>query len=471
MSDQPPVIYWVRRDLRVSDNQALLAASCEGASVIPVYFLSQWKSEHDWTGSKRQHFLCECLKSLAGNLDTLGARLIIRHEDVLNGLRRLIEEHGAKILHYQCDPDPYGKRVEQKVEKLCRDYGIECHAHFEVAMHHPEQLLTKEDKPYRVYTPFSKRWLDLDKERPAGKPKSLSTPKDVKSEELPTLRHWGMELGQVDLLEAGEKAARMRLRKTMNGIVQHYADTRDLPAQDATSRLSQDLRFGLLSIRTIHQEAVIAASNANQAGQNNILKFIKELAWREFYIAILHHFPEVLEHEFNPDWRGLPWEQPGENFELWKQGRTGFPIVDAGMHELLATGYMHNRPRMITAMFLTKDLHIDWRLGESFFMQHLIDGEIANNNGGWQWSAGTGADAAPYFRIQNPWSQTKRYDPAGEYIKKWVPELADVDPKLLLDPPEDGRPIADDYPLPCVDHKEERERTMKIFKKHKEQQR
>jgi deoxyribodipyrimidine photo-lyase len=229
------------------------------------------------------------------------------------------------------------------------------------------------------------------------------------------------------------------------------------------------LRFGLLSARTIHAAAADAHEHACAAARDGIFKFIKEIAWREFYIAILHHWPEVLDHEFNPDWRGLPWNEPDDKFELWKRGKTGFPIVDAGMRELLSTGYMHNRVRMITAMFLTKDLHHDWKLGESFFMQHLIDGEIASNNGGWQWSAGTGADAAPYFRIQNPWSQTKRYDPKGLYIKKWVPELKDVDAKLLLDPPEDDQPIADDYPLPCLDHKTERERTLAIFKKHKEQ--
>ena len=210
-----------------------------------------------------------------------------------------------------------------------------------------------------------------------------------------------------------------------------------------------------------------ARAAAKAAERASIDIYLKELAWREFYFAILHHFPNVLEEEFNPEWRGLPWDAPNENFEAWKNGRTGFPIVDAGMRELLATGFMHNRVRMITAMFLTKDLHIDWRLGESYFMQHLLDGEIASNNGGWQWSAGTGADAAPYFRIQNPWSQTARYDPQGIYIKRWIPELAAVDPKKFLEPPADGKPLAPGYPLPCVDHKSERDRTLAIFKRHR----
>ncbi|MDP3849008.1 MAG: FAD-binding domain-containing protein [Luteolibacter sp.] len=229
------------------------------------------------------------------------------------------------------------------------------------------------------------------------------------------------------------------------------------------------MRFGLVSIRTVFTETMKASSSAKPAGRAGIDTFIKELAWREFYFSILHHFPNVLDEEFNADWRGLPWNESGELFDAWKSGRTGFPIVDAGMRELLATGFMHNRVRMIAAMFLTKDLYIDWKQGESHFMRHLVDGEIASNNGGWQWSAGTGADAAPYFRIQNPWSQTARYDPAGIYIKRWIPELAKVHPSCFLEPPKNGNPIAADYPVPCVDHKTERERTLAIFKQHREQ--
>jgi deoxyribodipyrimidine photo-lyase len=187
-------------------------------------------------------------------------------------------------------------------------------------------------------------------------------------------------------------------------------------------------------------------------------------------MSVLHHYPEVLETDFNPDWRGLEWDDPGKDdrFEKWKEGRTGFPIVDAGMRQLRETGYMHNRVRMITAMFLTKDLHVHWRHGEGHFMRYLLDGEIANNNGGWQWSSGTGADAAPYFRIQNPWAQTGRWDPDGEYIKHWVPELEKVEPKRFQKPPEDGGKLCADYVAPIVDHATEREETLARFKKHKE---
>jgi len=251
------------------------------------------------------------------------------------------------------------------------------------------------------------------------------------------------------------------MEHALSAIIGQYASLRDLPAAEATSRLSQDLRHGLISIRTLYHKIKKLPQTPSVA------IYIKELAWREFYFAILHHFPHVLRHEFNEDWKNLPWDEPGQNFGKWKNGLTGFPIVDAGMRQLLKTGFILNRVRMITAMFLTKDLHIDWKLGESHFMQHLTDGEIASNNGGWQWSAGTGADAAPYFRIQNPWTQTARYDPNGEYIKRWIPELKDIDPKKFQSPPDDGKPIAPGYPAPCLDHKTERDHTLAIFKKHR----
>ena len=465
------VIHWFRRDFRIADNRGLFYASKSGLPTIPVYFLSDWHGSHAWTGPKRQHFLCGCLASLAANLETIGGRLIIRHGDPVAGLRQLILESRAVALHFNADPDPYGKAVEQKVRALCGELGIECHAHHDVSLHTPDEVLNQSGLPYRVYTPYSRNWLSLDKPQPLGKPSRLNTPADIASMPLPDVSHWGMAVPDAQLVKPGERAARERLKHAVRDIIGGYAAKRNFPAIDGTSRLSQDLRFGLLSIRTVHAECVHAAAGASAADAKGIEVYIKELAWREFYLAILHHFPGVLDEEFNPELRGLPWDEPGERFESWKQGRTGFPIVDAGMRELLATGHMHNRLRMITAMFLTKDLHHDWKLGESFFMQHLVDGEIASNNGGWQWSAGTGADAAPYFRIQNPWSQTLRYDPEGIYIKRWVPELAGVHPSRLMEPPKDGKPIAPGYPLPCLDHHTERERTLQIFARHKDARR
>jgi deoxyribodipyrimidine photo-lyase len=228
--------------------------------------------------------------------------------------------------------------------------------------------------------------------------------------------------------------------------------------------------MGTLSVRELfHRVVALMAETDNAAIRKSCQTYVSELAWREFYMQLLWHFPEVLEHEFDAQWRGLPWNYDDEALQRWKDGLTGFPIVDAGMRELRETGQMHNRVRMITAMFLTKDLRIDWRLGEQYFMQSLIDGEIASNNGGWQWSAGTGADAAPYFRIQNPWSQTKSYDPKGDYIRRWVPELKNAPTAMLLEPPAPGSLFKPnrEYPEPMVNHAGERERTLEFFKQHR----
>jgi deoxyribodipyrimidine photo-lyase len=281
----------------------------------------------------------------------------------------------------------------------------------------------------------------------------------ISSLPLPTLAHWHLPAPTAQILPSGERAARDRMKHFIDsGILKGYTANRNTPAGQTTSLLSQDLRYGLIGIRELY-----ARCAAVEAGST----YIKELAWREFYFAILWFYPKVFEHEFAPDWRGLPWPGTDADFQRWATGTTGFPIVDAGMRQLLQTGLMHNRLRMITAMFLTKDLHCDWRLGEAFFMQQLVDGENASNNGGWQWSAGTGADAAPYFRIQNPWLQSARFDPQGVYIKQWVPELKDVPAPLLHEPPKPGLRLAKGYPLPMVDHHTERDRCLAIFAKHK----
>ncbi|MFC7336955.1 cryptochrome/photolyase family protein [Haloferula chungangensis] len=464
--EHPLAIHWFRRDLRILDNPGLYHAAKSAERVIPSYLLSNWTGQHHWTGPNRQKFLCEALASLDKNLQTVGGRLILRSGDAVEALLELVDESGARAIFYNEDPDPYGKSTEERLKAACESRGLACHGYHDVTLHAPHEVLTQSGDPYRVFTPYSKNWLGLEKPEPFPKPRSLGTPDDIPSDGLPTLAHWKLPEAGEEILEAGEKAAHNRLGRALEERLAHYKDHRDIPSISGTTRISQDLRFGLISPRTVYAKAAELLEKPSES--EGVQTFIKELAWREFYMAILHHYPEVLEKEFNRDWRGLPWDEPGETFAAWKEGRTGFPIIDAGIRELRATGFMHNRVRMIVAMFLTKDLHIDWRLGEQFFMQQLTDGEIASNNGGWQWSAGTGADAAPYFRIQNPWSQTKRYDPKGEYIKRWVPELKDVPAKQLMEPPADGKPIASDYPLPCVDHKAERERTLSIFKKHKQ---
>ncbi len=450
-------IHWFRRDLRLTDNTALHHAARSTEQLIPVFILSDWRKHHQWTGAARQQFLCGCLESLAGDLTVANSRLILRQGRADEELEKLIRETGATAVFTNRDPDPYGKAMEQKVASVCARLGVEFNSFKDSVLHEAVEVLTGEGKPYRVYTPYSRNWLSLPKPAPSPRVKSFGAAATVPSLPLPTLKTWSLHPGAPLIPEPGERAARDRMKQfTESAILGKYSQHRNLPAGRTTSQLSQDLRFGLISIRELYAHCTAAGSDAS------ILTYIKELAWREFYMAVLHHWPEVLEHEFNADFRNVPW--PGEDpaFDAWKHGRTGFPIVDAGIRQLLATGLMHNRVRMITAMFLTKDLHVHWRLGESFFMQHLVDGEIASNNGGWQWSAGTGADAAPYFRIQNPWTQTKSYDPDGTYIKQWLPELADVPTADLMTPTI--RPLSPDYPLPIIDHSVERIRTLERFK-------
>jgi len=456
-------IHWFRRDLRLTDNTGFSVARAAHDQVVPVYIVSEWKVSHRWTGAPRQEFLCGCLASLAKNLEAKSGRLIIRHGDAVAVLLALAKESGAGAIYFNRDPDPFGRAVEENLAKAAAPHGLAIHPHKDVAIHERAEVLTGSGTHFKVFTPYAKAWLKLEKPGAGPAIRALSTP-DLPSDPLPTLATWSLTR-DAEIIEPGEAAARQRLSRFLDGPAQHYAERRDLPGDDATSRLSQDLRFGTLSIREVYAKCreVAAATPAGQ--RRNVEIFINELIWREFYLQVLWHWPDVLDREFNEDYRELKWARGGDALERWQAGQTGFPIVDAGMRQLAATGFMHNRVRMIVAMFLTKDLHLDWRAGEQWFMQRLVDGEIASNNGGWQWSASTGTDAAPYFRIQNPWSQTTRFDSDGVYIKRWVPELRDVPARRFTEPPTPGLPLAKGYPLPMVDHHRERDVALEMYRR------
>tara|TARA_R110002096_G_scaffold387551_2_gene581775 strand:- start:2491 stop:3924 length:1434 start_codon:yes stop_codon:yes gene_type:complete len=464
------VIHWFRRDLRLTDNTALSRAVAVSDEVIPLYVVSDWKGDHAWTGAGRQQFLAGCLKSLAANVEHSGGRLIFRRGQADEVIDTLISESGADALFFNRDPDPFGKSMEEKLAKVCQKHGIDCVGSKDAVLHEAGEALTGSGGPYKVFTPYSRKWFGLEKEEPVGVVSELRTPDEVIGDGIPSAEVWGQKFEGALLREPGERAARIRLKNAIGGAIGEYSENRNDPFADATSHLGADLRYGTLSVREVFHAAEKAREDARSGiVRESIGNFQRQLAWREFFIAILSHYPEVLKYEFNPVWRGLEWDDPddGDRLQKWKEGRTGFPIVDAGMRQLSATGFMHNRVRMITAMFLTKDLHVDWRHGEQHFMQYLLDGEIACNNGGWQWSAGTGADAAPYFRIQNPWSQTKRYDPEGRYIKRWLPELEKVEPRRFYQPPPPDERLSPDYPLPMADHGEERLNTLERFKRHR----
>lgn len=458
------LLLWYRRDLRVSDHAALDAALRSARRVIPVYVLSNWEAAHRWTGANRQHFLCGCLASLAKNLEALGSGLVLREGNAPEALARLAKEAGATALFYCNDPDPFGKAVERRIASDPAFTGMEIRGFQDTAVHTGREVLTGSGTPFRVFTPYSKAWRKLPHPAPLPRPKSLPPlPEGIFSLPLPEVSRWRIGVPGAGILEAGECAAHTRLEGFLKSAAHTYQERRNIPGLAATSRLSQDLRFGTISARTITARVEAAIPSVPPQARKSLECYLNEIIWREFYFHILENFPEVLDCEFNPKLRGMPWPGRTIDLERWQQGLTGFPIVDAGMRELAETGFMHNRVRMITAMFLTKDLHVDWREGESWFMRRLADGEIASNNGGWQWSAGTGADAAPYFRIQNPWTQTARHDPDGAYIKKWVPELRGVDPGRFAEPPENGLPLAKGYPVPIVDHATERDKTLEIF--------
>jgi deoxyribodipyrimidine photo-lyase len=459
-------IVWLRRDLRITDNTALAAAVERAVNVVPVYVLSDWMESHRWTGPHRQHFLCGCLASLDRNLAAIGGRLIIRRGLAIEELSKLVRETRAQAIFFNRDPDPFGRKVEADLAAFGSQTGLEITGFKDVSLHDPGEILTVSGDPFRVFSPYARAWRQLKKTSSKSAVRHLKTVENVPSLPLPALETWGIS-GDAHVLPAGEKAARARMKSFLKSGLANYGAGRNILAKSLTSRLSQDLRFGLLSIRELFENCQERAAKLSASGRKSAQKFISELIWREFYLSILWHFPEVLDVEFNDKSRRMDWPGQPEHFERWRAGETGFPIVDAAMRQLKQTGYMPNRARMIVAMFLTKDLLIDWRLGESYFMQELTDGEIASNNGGWQWSAGIGADAAPYFRMLNPWTQTLRFDPQGEYIKAWIPDLQDVPADQLTKPPAPGQKLVQNYPPPIIDHAEARKKVLELFSQNR----
>jgi deoxyribodipyrimidine photo-lyase len=354
----------------------------------------------------------------------------------------------ATALFYNRDYEPMARKRDAEVEKMARSLGIEVHSYKDGVLHEPDEILKEDGKPYRVFTAYSHSWRSQPKAVVLPKVKFKRPPgfKNPPGLALPTINELGFTL-DVPLPPAGERAGRERLKQFAEGDLLHYAERRDLPALDATSRLSPHLRLGTVSPRTVLASAAKAAEK-EPAAQKQTNIFINELIWRDFYRQILWHFPHAATSSFKEEYQDLKWENDERLFKAWCEGRTGFPIVDAGMRQLNSTGWMHNRVRMIVAMFLTKDLLINWQWGERYFMQKLIDADLASNNGGWQWSASTGTDAQPYFRIFNPTAQAEKFDPEGAYIRRFVPETDTLA-----------------YPAPMVDHARQRVKALALFKR------
>ena len=455
-------LVWFRNDLRTADNAALTAACKSGRPVRACFIVTpeQWH-QHDWSPARVQ-FLLEHANALSKQLAKLGITLRFLHTDTFDAsvdvLAEHCRQHNISHLHFN---EEYGvnerKRDKQVRDKLAElDVSVKKYRDQTVAP--VGQILTQKDEPYSVFTPFSRRWrVWIEEPRPTLYPIPSAIGSEVTAEQTDTLPA-PFENAPEPLVETGEDAAHDALEEFLTERAASYKETRDFPALDGTSLLSPYLANGVLSGR----QCLIAAQQTGSSGEG-IETWINEIAWRDFYINILYHYPRLSMHRaFKPETEALKWNEPGEHLEAWKEGRTGIPIVDAAMRQLKTTGWMHNRLRMITAMFLSKNLFIDWRLGEAWFMQNLVDGFLASNNGGWQWSASTGTDSAPYFRVFNPITQSERFDPKGEFIRNWVPELAKLDNKRIHDPSKGGV-IPKGYPRPIVDLKESRKEAIARF--------
>jgi deoxyribodipyrimidine photo-lyase len=478
-----PIIHWFRRDLRLHDNTALAAAAQDSSgTVIPVFILEEQLLHGRWSGAARVRFMLESLRALDTALRERGSMLLLQHGNPAEELLQLAQASGASTVYWNRDYSPYAIRRDQAVAQALGDAGYNTRSFKDAVIWEQDEVVKPDGNPYTVYTPYARRWRARLAEtdiRVAEIPDLHKPASDLPaSRPIPDLADLGLQTEQ-HAIPGGEPHGQQLLSEFTDLRRKHnitgYAEARDLPGLPGTSRLSAHLRLGTVSIRACLQAALeTEAKTAEQDQTQNasVQSWISELAWRDFYVQILFHFPHVLRGAFRPEYDALNWENDADLFDAWCAGRTGYPIVDAAMRQLNTEAWMHNRCRMIVASFLTKDLLIDWRWGERYFMQHLVDGDPAANNGGWQWAAGTGTDAQPYFRIFNPTSQGQKFDPDGAYVRHYLPELADVPDKYIHEPwkmPEQvqhaaGVRIGQNYPAPLVDHKAQRQRALELYK-------
>jgi deoxyribodipyrimidine photo-lyase len=458
-----PVIHWFRRDLRLEDNLALHAAIRSGSPVIPLFILDDHLLQSRYVGAARLNFLYTGLRSLDASLRQIGSRLIVRRGDPHTILHRLIAQLGVTDLYLNRDYSPYAL---QRDASIIRELPIAAHQYHDAILLPPGSVTKADGSPYVVYTPFWKNWQKQVK--PAVSTHHYTTGDFL---DLTELASQPIPDSHSEPILASESTAHHLLEAFLQSDIFHYSERRNwLPINpfsasrpEGTSYLSPFLRLGLLSPRQVYWAARSAyASTRSPAYQESIEKWVAELAWREFFIHIMHYFPHVLRRDFVDTYQSLAWRHAPDELEAWQQGMTGFPVIDAPMRQLNALGWMPNRARMIVASFLTKDLLIHWKEGETYFMQQLIDGDPAANNGGWQWAAGTGTDAQPYFRIFNPVSQSEKFA-TPQYLRHWIPELSNV-PDESIHEPWTVPALCRAYPEPIVDHAFARERTLQAFK-------
>jgi len=465
-------VCWFRRNLRVDDNAALAAALRHADAVVPVFVLDD-DDRTDDVQSPRRTVLVESLEELSGTLTAKGSRLIVRRGPPEEALVALCRETGADAVFGPRDHEPQPKRRDAAAREALKRIGARLHLVEDLLLVPAGSVTTEAGKPFTVYTPFIRRWLERDKESPLPEPAEIPTPAAVLGPSVPSVPLSSLRgsrgTGAPENPKGGAREARRLWDAFRGGALPRYAPERDRPDLSGTSRLSPHLRFGTIGLRRIFSESRAAWRDADAEGRRSVETFVKELAWREFYASILESFPCAATENFRPEFDRFSWasgETEERLFDAWAAGRTGYPIVDAGIRQLLREGWMHNRVRMIAASFLTKDLLVDWRKGEAFFRRHLADGDVASNSGGWQWAAGSGTDAQPFFRIFNPVLQATRFDPEGVYVRRFLPELKAVKtarPSAIHAPWELASPPPD-YPAPVVDHAAARARALAAFK-------
>lgn len=475
-------LHWFRRDLRLTDNTALAAATAAMDAVLPVVILSDEDLDPLFAAPARVAAMAGALEDIAARLALGGGpKLIVRVGETGAELARLAREVGAQAVYANRSEGARAEAVERSAERALRPAGVALRLYDDLGALPPDALSTVEGRPYTVYTPYARRWRDALASAPPSERSlrresllaAVPLARDVPSADIAqTLTRRGYDLARwTPRWGGGRTAALARLRTFLADDLVDYIERRNLPAEVGTSLLSVALRWGMVSAREAWRAAQARAAS-DPAARAGAETWTGELAWADFYRAILRHFPASERAAFRPAFAHLVWEGRDEHIAAWTEGRTGYPIVDAGMRQLLLEGWMHNRVRMIVASFLVKDLLLDWRLGERHFMRHLADGAVSANVGNWQWAASTGTDAQPWFRIFNPTTQGQRFDPTGAYIRRYVPELARAPDGVIhqpwkLDPAEQRRlgvRIGGDYPGPIVDHAIQRSRALAMYK-------
>lgn len=476
-----PVLLWFRQDLRLSDNPALAHAVASGRPVIPVYVLDD-VTPGDWRpGGASRWWLHHSLAALMEKLGQLGAPLILRRGPADAVIHDLVGETGAGAVVWNRCYEPYAIERDTGIKEALVRAGVEAKSCPGSVLNEPWTVLTGSGQPYKVFTPYWRAVLNREPPAPPlPPPDRIAAPAALPPSDdlsgwglLPTSPDWSG--GLRDMWVPGEDGAQARLRDFLASGCTGYKAGRDVPGRDGTSRLSPHLHHGELSPRQAFHAARAAAAR-DPACADGADAFLREIGWREFSCNLLYHFPQLPEKPLNPRFEDFPWDDDKGLLDAWKKGRTGYPIVDAGMRQLWHTGWMHNRVRMIVGSLLVKHLLLPWQAGEEWFWDTLVDADLANNAAGWQWIAGCGADAAPYFRVFNPTLQGQKFDPDGDYVRRWVPELHHLPSKHIHTPWEAPAEIlrgaciqmGRDYPYPVVDHKHGRERALAAFARIKE---